>query len=117
LALTLVFAGPARAQYQATGNDGITASPKARQSLDSYNNNHSSAVSPAKTAKMACAMCKNEVIFRTDYTARGANKPTVQISKHLCSMCEVELKTTGVGKAAKTLPVHACEGCTVASAN
>jgi hypothetical protein len=116
LAFTLGFAGSVQAQYKATGNDGVTASPKTRQLLDELNNNHAAA--PAAIAQMGCPMCKDQVTLRTDYTARGANKPTIAVATHACKMCDTQLKTVGVGKAAKTVAVHDCDhGCSVASAN
>lgn len=117
LALTLSFVGSVRAQYKATGEDGITASPKTRQLLDEYNKNHSPAATPVEAAKMGCDSCKDSVTSRTDYTARGANKPVVLVATHLCKSCGTEWKTTGVGKAQKAVAVHTCENCSVASAN
>lgn len=114
LALTLGFALSASAQYQATGADGITASPKAREVLASHSPSPSAVTA---TTAMRCANCKDSLTARIDTTARGANKPVIQVASHLCKMCDTELKTQGVGKAAKTIAVHACDSCSVASAN
>jgi hypothetical protein len=109
MTLALGFVGSALA-------GGVTASPRTQEFLDSYNRSHTAIAAPAQT--MQCGMCKNEVTTQTDYTARGANKPQVTIATHLCKMCDTQLKTIGVGKAATTVPVHACgHGCSVASAN
>jgi len=111
LTLALGFATSAMA-------DGITASPKLQESLDSYNQNHTAVAAPVDAQTMKCGMCRNEITTRTDYTVRGANKTTVLVATHTCKMCDTQLKTVGVGKAAKTVAVHACDhGCSVASAN
>lgn len=111
LTLTLGIAASAIA-------DGVTAPPKTREFLDSYNRNHTTIAAPAEAQTMMCGMCKNEVTTRIDYTARGANKATVVVATHACKMCDTQLKTVGVGKAAKTVAVHSCDhGCLIASAN
>jgi hypothetical protein len=110
-ALTLSFAGSALA-------DGITAPPKTLEFLNSFNLNNAAIVAPVEAQTMKCGMCKNELTTRTDYTARGANKQTVAVVTHACKMCDTQLKTIGVGKAAKTVAVHECgHGCSVASIN
>jgi hypothetical protein len=96
-------AGTVNAQYRATGADGITASPKARELMSA-----SKAAASSATATMACPTCKDSVTTRTDWTARGANKPTVTIVKHLCEGCATSTTTTGHGKAAKTSVEHSC---------
>ena len=105
-----IIAGPAFAQYQPTGADGITASPKLRQVLDERHRNEAIPVQP-EVAKMACPKCTDSVTMRVDYTARGANKPTVPIVTHGCTGCENTIATTGIGKAATTVAIHKCTGC------
>ncbi len=110
LTLTLGMAASALA-------DGITAPPKTQELLNSYNRTPAVA-SPAAMSTMKCGMCRNELTTRTDYTARGATKPTVTVATHACNMCDTQLKTIGVGKAAKTIAVHACDhGCSLAAVN
>ena len=93
--------------------DGITAPPKTLELLNSYNRN--TAIATAAPT-MQCGMCRNEVTIQTDYTARGANKTQIAVATHACKMCDTKLKTVGVGKAAKTVIVHACDhGCSVAA--
>lgn len=110
LALSL-FAGTAQAQYKATGDDGITASPKARQFLDEYKRDHSPAPAPAKIAQMPCPKCKDKVTQIVDYTARGANKPIKTISTHLCNGCGTDWKIYGVGRTKHFVATHKCTGC------
>jgi hypothetical protein len=120
IAMALALLGitsPAAAQYNPTDADGITASPKGRQFRDEYAKNHSPAPAPVEAAKMACASCADKVITRTDYSARGANKPVVQVVAHLCKTCNTDLKTTGVGKAQKTVAIHTCDACSAGNAD
>jgi hypothetical protein len=105
------FAGSAQAQYNATGDDGITASPKLRDRLNEYNRNHSPAPTPAEIPQMACPKCKDKVTSRVDYTARGANKPTIRVVTHLCDGCGTDWKITGVGKAKQSIATHKCSSC------
>jgi len=110
-ALTLSFAGSALAE-------GITAPPKTLEFLNSFARNQTAVIAPVEAQSMKCAMCKNELTTRTDYTARGANKQIITVASHACKMCDTQLKTIGVGKAAKTVAVHECShGCAVASVN
>lgn len=106
-----VFAGSAQAQYKATGDDGITASPKARQLLDEQNRNQAILAAPASIPQMACPKCKDKVTERVDSTARGANKPTIRVVTHLCEGCGTDWNTTGVGKAKQSVASHKCDGC------
>ncbi len=110
IALSL-FAGSAQAQYKATGDDGITASPKARQLLDEFNRNHSPAPVVAEIPQMSCPKCKDKATQKVDYTARGANKPIVTISTHLCNGCETDWKIYGVGRTKHAVASHKCMGC------
>lgn len=97
------FTGLSHAQYAATGPDGITASPKLRQFLD----DHKTVAGPTVKA-MSCAKCKNVIITRTDWTARGAIKTTESVAKHLCPGCKTKVTTTGYGKAAQSISFHTC---------
>ena len=105
------FTSPVLAQYKPTGDDGITASPKARQFLDEYKRNHSPAPVPAEIAQMPCPKCQDKVTTRVDYSARGANKPTILVSTHLCDGCGTDWKITGVGKAKQSVASHKCSAC------
>jgi hypothetical protein len=60
---------------------------------------------------MSCSKCKDEYVRHVDYTARGVNKPTVVIVRHLCDGCGNEWVTAGHGKAKTTTAVHVCSGC------
>lgn len=112
IALSL-FSGSAQAQYKATGDDGITASPKQRQFLDEYNRNHTTNAAPASAAiaQMPCPKCKDKVTERVDYSARGANKPTIRVVTHLCGGCGTDWQITGVGKAKQSVASHKCTSC------
>ena len=109
------FASSAQAQYKPTGDDGIAASPKLRQQLDEYKRNHSPAPVPAAVAQMPCAKCKDQVTSRVDYSARGANKPTIQVVTHLCEGCGTDWAVIGHGKAKQSVATHKCTSCGAAT--
>lgn len=109
------FTSPALAQYKAVGDDGIAASPKHRQHLNEYRKNHTTTPAPAKSPQMACAMCKDKVTSRIDYSARGANKPTIRVVTHLCESCGTDWALVGHGKAKQSVPSHKCTSCGEAS--
>ena len=96
----------ANAQYKATGTDGVTASPKLREMINSRAG--LAAVPAAPAEAMSCSSCKDEYTTRTDATARGAFKPTVRVVTHLCAGCETTVKTIGVGKASTSVATHKC---------
>src|SRR5690348_1385520 len=103
----LSFVGTTQAQYKATGDDGITAAPKVRQLLDERR--AAAAVAAAADHKeMACPKCKDKITGRVDYTARGATRPVVQVTTHLCDGCGVERIVAGVGKTRTEIVAHKC---------
>ena len=110
IALSL-FASSAQAQYNASSDDGIVASPKHRQALDEYKRNHTPTPVPAESPQMACAMCKDKVTSRIDYSARGANKPTIRVVTHLCESCGTDWAVVGHGKAKQSVASHKCTSC------
>lgn len=113
LAMTLALGFAASAMA-----DGITAPPKTLEFLNYLNRNQTVFTAPVEAQTMKCGMCRNEFTTRTDYTARGANKPVIMVATHACTMCDTQLKIVGVGKAANTVAVHACtHGCSVAMSN
>lgn len=109
------FTSPALAQYKATDDDGITASPKHRERLNEYKRNHTPTPAPAESPQMACAMCKDKVTSRIDYSARGANKPTIRVVTHMCESCGTDWAVTGHGKAKQSVASHKCTSCGEAS--
>ena len=102
-----LFVGAAHAQYNATGDDGVTASPKLREMI---NGQAGVSVRPAAPAsvKHSCATCKEEYVTRVDSIAKGAYKPKMLIAKHLCPGCETTISVTGHGKAARNVVKHKC---------
>ena len=60
---------------------------------------------------MACAKCKDEYVTRTDWTARGVNKPTLTATRHLCESCGNDWVVSGHGKGKTTTAVHKCTSC------
>lgn len=68
-------------------------------------------LAPVESTVMACANCKSDWLVRTDFVARGANKPTITVEKHLCQMCGTVLTTVSQGKQAKNVARHTCAGC------
>ena len=65
----------------------------------------------ARPVVMECPKCKSDWLVKTDATARGVNKPTYLVEKHLCAKCGTVLKTIGQGKQAKDVATHTCAGC------
>ena len=106
-----MFTSSAQAQYKPVGDDGIAASPKLRQQLDEYKRNHSPAPAPAEIAKMPCPKCEDKVTTRVDYSARGANKPTIRVVTHQCEGCGTDWNIVGVGKAKQSVATHKCTSC------
>jgi hypothetical protein len=66
---------------------------------------------PGNYKPMSCTNCKDEFVRRDDWSARGANKPTVIVANHLCGGCHTTIATVGHGKAKTTAAVHKCAGC------
>jgi hypothetical protein len=115
LALLLGFSGSATAGYNATGADGITASPKVRQLLTEQQRSDSKSGTLASNP-MQCPMCQNKVTTRIDNSARGAAKPVIQVVKHLCNACGTNWKVAGVGKNRAAVASHTCGSCMGAKA-
>jgi len=105
MAATLGIALFAAAAYAQKGNDGITASPKLRETLNATT---AIAAQPTAPAEHRCAMCKDEYTTSTDQTAKGVLKPTVLVLKHLCPGCETTASVQGQGKAAYDVVTHKC---------
>jgi len=114
LAAGIAFIGSANAQYKVTGEDGVTASPRARAQIDERKATvpTPAVVSPA----MACPTCKASATRKVDKTVRGANKPSVLVTKHLCASCDTAIITTGVGKAKTDVARHSCTASGVKTA-
>ena len=64
-----------------------------------------------ETKPMACSKCKDEFSTRVDLTARGANKPTILVAKHLCEGCGTDWSVVGHGKAKVSVATHKCTSC------
>ena len=110
---SLTLVNLANAQIKAVGEEGLALSGKARAALNERNAGFNTAAAPA--ASMACPKCKDEVTRRTDWTARGANKPTILVAKHLCGGCETLITKEGHGKGTHDVVTHKCTGCGAAS--
>ena len=106
--------GAANAQFKPAVDDGIAASPKLRQQLDERSAWRNTATAPV--ASMSCPKCKDEYSTRTDLTARGANKPTVVVARHLCGGCDTTIAVGGGhGKTKYDVVTHTCNSCGAAS--
>ncbi|MBI3415265.1 MAG: hypothetical protein HY043_08090 [Verrucomicrobia bacterium] len=68
-------------------------------------------VETAARNPMLCAKCKDELVTRTDWTVRGANKPVITVASHLCGGCGNEWVVSGHGKAKTSTAVHTCTSC------
>lgn len=66
---------------------------------------------------MSCAKCKDEYSKRVDWSARGINKPSVLVVKHLCAGCETTVATVGHGKAKRDVATHKCTSCGAAESS
>ncbi len=64
---------------------------------------------------MSCGKCKDEYVTRTDWTARGVNKPAAITARHLCEACGNEWVVAGHGKAKTSTALHKCTSCGVES--
>jgi predicted RNA-binding Zn-ribbon protein involved in translation (DUF1610 family) len=90
-------------------NDGIAASPKVRAAIDEYKASQKVvAAMPAPLAQMPCPKCKDSVVTRVDYSARGAHKPVISVPVHLCPDCGTDWKITGTGRARQSVATHVC---------
>ncbi len=105
--------------YKATGDDGITDSPKYRQFLNDWNHNHGHTPAVAEVAKMPCAKCTDLVTNVPDVTSKGLGAralksqgvPTKTVMRHQCPGCGVDWKIVGVGKGKHASPTHKCAAC------
>ena len=66
---------------------------------------------PSDYKPMSCAKCRDEYVHRVDWTARGANKPTVGVVRHLCEGCGNEWVVSGHGKTKTSTALHTCTSC------
>lgn len=106
------FNRPVLAQYNPTGNDGMTASPKARQAINEYERNHTTNAVPAEIGQMSCPKCKDKVTTRLDYSQRGSRKFIIRVVTHLCKGCDARIMTTSLGKrSGHSEIVHTCSAC------
>jgi hypothetical protein len=112
---TFMGLASANAQYNSTGNDGITASPKLRAQLDERR----AATKPTSVTvpAMACSKCVDAMVATTDTNPKGlgaralVGQTTKLVPKHLCDGCGAEWTVTGAGKAKQTVAAHKCTGC------
>ncbi len=112
----LSFAGPVRAQYRPSGDDGITASPKVRAQLVERGTTVNTA--SAVAASMLCSKCKDVWVSQVDPTPKGAKvllsqgRPTNKVAKHLCGGCETTISVVGLSKADRhNVATHTCSSC------
>ena len=103
----LNFTSAANAQSQATGDDGIAASPKVRQML----NERKVSVTPL-VPTMACPKCADVMITELNRNAKGGEVLTGSsnriVAKHACVACETTFAVVGEGKAKHTVASHQC---------
>ena len=100
LALFAGVAGEARAQETGSAKGGarLLMRPESPPSRSDFK-------------PMACTKCKDEYVTRKDLSARGANKPDVTVTRHLCVGCETTIATQGYGKAKHEVATHKCTSC------
>lgn len=83
----------------------------ARKLLELSGRSVSPKAEPSDYKPMSCAMCKDQFSKRVDWTARGANKPTIVVAQHLCDGCGVDWTTSGHGKTKVAVANHKCTSC------
>lgn len=66
---------------------------------------------PSDYTPMSCAKCKDDLVSRVDWSARGANKPTTVTARHLCEGCGNTWIISGHGKAKTETASHTCTSC------
>ena len=104
IALSMAFgAFPAQADGKGSARGGATDLLQPRS--------NDTCCEVVRTVVMECPKCQSDWQVKTDASARGVNKPTYLVEKHLCSKCGTELKTIGQGKQAKDVATHTCAGC------
>jgi hypothetical protein len=115
LVTALTAAISANAQYQPTGDDGITASPKVRQQLDERRARSTPALAAIPT--MSCPMCKDTWVAQADTNPKGLGARTLMgrttrpIVKHQCDGRGTDWSLAGTGKAKHAVATHKCTGC------
>lgn len=72
-------------------------------------------VSTVAPSQMSCDKCKDTYVVQKDSSARGATKPDIRVSRHLCNGCDTTIATIGVGKAKTDVATHTCTTCGPAS--
>jgi hypothetical protein len=108
------FASPMQAQYKTAGDDGIAASPRARQML---NERKASSTASSIVVTMSCPKCKNVWDLRRNTEAKGAQAlisgaaATKATASHLCAGCQNKWEVVGQGKAKQSMAMHSCTGC------
>ena len=114
----LAFASPTQAQYKATGDDGITASPKVRAQLDERKARLNTG---ATTAAMACPKCQDTWVAQADTNSKGLGARTLMgqttklVAQHLCPGCATAITVAGQGKAKYDVATHKCDSCGAAN--
>ncbi len=109
-AVAAVLAGWSGGQAQA-GESPTTKGAGAAKLLEISRPNAAPAERIDTSTFMSCPKCKTEWSSRIDYTARGANKPTVWVAKHLCEGCDTTIAVVGHGKAKHDVVTHKCSAC------
>ena len=105
----LTFATAAYGQYKPVGDDGVTASPRLRQTL---NESHTSvAATKAAAPAMTCPKCADVRITKISPQAKGGEimMGVKQVSySHACPSCGTSMTVVGEGKAKHQVATHKC---------
>ena len=92
--------------------DGITASPKTRQTLNERKANASAAITVAPAPAMACPKCGDVLKAEVNRQAKGAEvltgAATKTVAHHTCAGCNTTIATLGFGKAKYSVATHKC---------
>jgi hypothetical protein len=105
------LASPSQAQYKPTGDDGITASPKVRQTLNEIKTRRQAeALKPGDAVAMVCAKCKSVMVHNVT-TEKGHIKIMTVGEKHTCPGCNSTITVVGTGKGKHDEVRHTCAKC------
>ena len=68
-------------------------------------------VGEGDTVIMSCPKCKSSWIKEVQSTGKGGRTNAVNVERHECPGCEVQITTEGVGKVSKRVVKHVCKQC------
>jgi hypothetical protein len=107
----LTLASAVNAQSKSASDDGIAASPKARQVLTERKASAATAAATAAAPAMACPLCADVQTAKVSPQAKGGEVlvGAKQVAfSHACAGCETKIAVAGEGKARHSVATHNC---------